>query len=144
MGVNIPNAREYQGVLTGGQPSDDQYREAKEAGFTTIVNLRGLQEPGVAEAKAAVEALGMRYIEIPVSSAADLSRENATKLKSLLEGAEGSVMVHCKSGNRVGALFALKARWIDGKDLEESIEIGRATGLTGMEPAVRQIASADD
>jgi uncharacterized protein (TIGR01244 family) len=139
MGISIPNAKEYQGILTGGQPSDAQYKEAKEAGYKTVVNLRGKTEPGVAESRATVEALGMTYVEIPNSSAADRSPENAQKLKETISG-EGPTIVHCKSGNRVGALFALMSKWVDGKDLEEAIEIGRATGLLGMETAVRQLA----
>lgn len=143
MGIGIPNELEYEGILTGGQPSREQYAQAKEAGYTTIVNLRGLNEPGVTQSQSMVEELGMNYVAIPVSSAADLSRDNAQRLADAIASSEGRVMVHCKSGNRVGALFALKARWLDGEDLESAIEVGRKTGLTGMEPAVRQLAGDD-
>ena len=46
------------------------------------------------------------------------------------------------SGNRVGALFALKAQYVDGKSTEDALSEGRAHGLKAMEPAVRQLLGA--
>ncbi|MDR5880476.1 hypothetical protein [Caballeronia sp. LZ032] len=51
------------------------------------------------------------------------------------------VIVHCGSGNRVGALFALRAAWVKGVDVPKAIEIGRQHGLTKLEDDVRRILS---
>lgn len=36
------------------------------------------------------------------------------------------------------AMAALRAAWVQGQPLEAAIETGRAWGLQGLEPAVRQ------
>ena len=53
-------------------------------------------------------------------------------------GVDGAVLFSCGSSNRVGALFALKARLLDGKSPDEAIAIGEACGMTRLEPVVRQ------
>ena len=45
-------------------------------------------------------------------------------------------MVHCASGNRVGAMLALKAAWIDGASPEEALQLGVDAGLTRLHDRV--------
>ncbi|HKJ95517.1 MAG TPA: hypothetical protein VKA32_07805, partial [Gammaproteobacteria bacterium] len=52
------------------------------------------------------------------------------------------LMVHCASGQRVGALVALKAGWIDGLPVDQAMEVGRKAGLERLEPVVRAQLSA--
>ncbi len=126
-------------VLTGGQPSLDDLSLLKSEGFGVVVNLRTSEEPqGFNEAEE-VRQLGMSYIQIPISAPDGISRENAQKLHDVLSQTETPVVVHCASGNRVGALFALRAYFIEGLPAESSMEIGRNAGLTRLEPLVRQI-----
>ena len=47
-------------------------------------------------------------------------------------------IVHCASGNRVGALFGLKAHLQDGLPAEAALETAHAVGITRMEPTLRQ------
>src|SRR5699024_12708494 len=62
---------------------------------------------------------------------------NARKLDTLLdEHAAMPTLVHCASGNRVGALMALRAAWVQGKSKEEALAIGRRWGLTKAEAAI--------
>ena len=49
--------------------------------------------------------------------------------------------MHCASGNRVGAFFALKAFKYDGKSADESLKIGKAAGLTSLEGKVKALMS---
>jgi hypothetical protein len=44
-------------------------------------------------------------------------------------------LLHCGSGNRVGALLALRESQ-DGADDESALEYGRSAGLTKLEPVV--------
>ena len=81
----------------------------------------------------------MAYVSIPVDGKAGLSEENAAALAEALETAERPLLLHCGSGNRVGALLALKAFQVDGKTAEESLEIGLAGGVTRLEPVVREL-----
>jgi protein tyrosine phosphatase (PTP) superfamily phosphohydrolase (DUF442 family) len=80
----------------------------------------------------------MRYSNLPLRGAADLTRENTIAFDELMRTAQRPVLVHCSSANRVGAIAALRAAWVDGKSEEESIAIGKAWGLKGLEPDVRE------
>lgn len=127
----------FDGILTGGQPTADQFETLAGLGYKTIVNMRGTQESGSTK-PADVESLGMTYVSFPITGAPDVSEENARKLAEILEANEHPVVVHCASGNRVGALFALKAFYVDGETPQEALAIGQAAGVTRLEPVVKQ------
>lgn len=135
---DLPNARSVaDGVISTGQPTVDQLRRAAGTGVKTIVNLCAPGECGWDEA-AVVRDLGMNYLAIPVPDASALTPANARKLHAVLEdAAHRPVIVHCASGNRVGALFALRAFHEQGCDVEGALEQGRLAGLTRLEPYVR-------
>lgn len=133
----VRNARQpLPGLLTGGQPSVEQLENLGELGYRTVVNLRAEGEPGTGRTE--VEALGMDYVAIPVDGAAGLTRANAEALAAALAEAEEPVLLHCGSGNRVGALLAMKAFAVDGASAEEALELGLAAGVTRLEPTVRE------
>lgn len=137
--LDLPNARLVtDGVISAGQPSVAQLRAVALAGVKTIVNLCALNECGWNEAEV-VENLGMCYVAIPVPDASGVTAENARRLHEVLDDAGNRpVIVHCGSGNRVGALFALRAFHAQGRDAESAIEQGRLAGLTRLEPFVRE------
>ena len=58
------------------------------------------------------------------------------RLWQALQGAPGKVLVHCSTGNRAGALMALAAH-AQGLPAADALALGKAAGLTGLEPAVR-------
>lgn len=138
--LEMPNSQFVDSkILTGGQPSLDDLSLLKSKGFGVVVNLRTSEEPQGFDEAEEVGQLGMRYIQIPISAPGGISRENAQKLHDVLSQTDAPVVVHCASGNRVGALFALRAYFIAGLPAESSMEIGRQAGLTRLEPLVRQI-----
>ena len=110
---------------------------AREAGFVAVIDLRGEEEDRGIDEVAAVEALGMRYVSLPVHGADDVTFENAEELDRLLGEFDGPVLVHCASGNRVGALVALRASAAGASDAE-ALAAGKAAGLTRLEPAVAE------
>ena len=124
-------------VATAGQPDEASLEVLSEAGFTTIIDLRGPNERRGIEEQEVVEGLGMSYIALPVTSRDDLSFETASELDALLAEANGPVLIHCGSGNRVGALLALRAS-LNGASDEEALELGRKAGLTGSEGVVTE------
>lgn len=134
----MPNGRSFEeGILTGGQPSEEQLQLARDQGVRTVVNLRTDGESQIDREE--VEAAGLQYFSLPIEGAAGLTEANARLLAQTLEEAELPVMVHCGSGNRVGALFALKAFYSDGATPEEAFETGRRAGMTRLEGEVRRI-----
>jgi uncharacterized protein (TIGR01244 family) len=137
--VEIRNARTpAPGLLTGGQPTPEQFDEIAQAGYRTVINLRGEGEEGRWDEASRAEELGIEYIELPIAGRGDVTRENALALGELLidEGRKPAV-VHCASGNRVGALFALYAFYGKGDSPEAALEVGKAAGLTSLEETVR-------
>ena len=86
----------------------------------------------------------MHYVALPIESKDAISFENARKLDALLEEYPGPVLVHCGSGNRVGALLALRAS-LDGADDESALATGLDGGLTGLEEVVKErLAEGDE
>lgn len=130
------------GLYTAGQPASSDWAMIAGRGVTTVINLRTPAELAGRDEAAEVGAAGMRYAEIPVDGAAGIGMEKARALRSLLDRADGPVLVHCASGNRVGALIALGAADA-GASTEDAIAQGRAAGMTGAETRVRELLSQD-
>ena len=128
---------EAEAILVGGQPTPGQLERAHELGYRTVINLRQPDERDNTDPDR-VRDLGMTYVSIPVNGSADMTEEKARALADALEAAELPVVVHCASGNRVGGLFAMKAYLIDGMSPEEALAVGKAAGMTRLEPTVRE------
>ncbi len=144
LATDIPNARMLsEGLLTGGQPSIEQLEAAARDGYHTVVNLRPPGEQNDWDEASKAAALGLRYITIPIAEVGDLTAESAGMLAGIIgDPANKPIMVHCASGNRVGALFALKAFHLDGESAERALAIGREAGLTRLEEAVKELLTA--
>lgn len=132
-------AAPLDGVVTGGQPSDEDLEMLAERGFRTVVTLRASGEVDEAAEQAKVESLGMRFVSLPISGADDLNETNAEALAGILDDTEQQpLLLHCGSSNRVGALVALKAFYSDHASPEDSLALGHAAGLGSLESTVRE------
>lgn len=142
LALGIQNARApMDGIYCSGQPSADQFAQLKGAGVTRVVSLRSPTEPDTGWEEAKAKELGLEFVRVPVEGERGISVDNATAMAKHLDGASGAVLVMCGTANRVGALFALKARFLDGKTPEESIAVGKACGLSKAEPAVTKLVA---
>ena len=142
--LDIPNACTLDGLCTGGRPSPAHLQKAAELGVKVVVNLCPPAESAGFDEAAVVAGVGMSYVNIPIAGAGDLTPANVALLAAALAGYgdQHRTLLHCASSNRVGAMLALKAKQIDGKSAAEALEIGRAAGLTGLEPVVAQLLQA--
>lgn len=139
-GLNMRNqGHPTESLMTGGQPSLADLAELKTRGITTVINLRGLGENLGYDEAAELKKLGITYVQIPMSTAADLTKENALKLDAALKNIEGTALVHCASSNRVGALLALREFQINGKTADESMAFGKSAGMKSLTPAVEAL-----
>jgi len=138
--VPIPNARVTKtGLLVGGQPSLDQLKAIAQAGYHTVITLRTDMEQGDEGEEATVERLGMKFVSIPVAGPAGLTEDNARRLAKALEAQDAlPAVLHCKSGQRVGALLGLKAFVVDRVSAAAAIDLAKSLGLTKLEAALRQ------
>lgn len=126
-------------VLTGGQPSEADLKKLAKKGVKTIINFRGDGEFDKFDEAQAVESNGMTYLHIPIDSRGALNKDNVAKFRKALDASSGDAFLHCGSGNRVGALFALDAYWNQNKNAEEALEIGKKAGLTSLEGHVETL-----
>lgn len=137
--LGLPNAMSPSPeIVVTGQFSEPQLRELAKLGPVRIVNLRAAGEPGTDWEPALTQELGMTYVHLPITGEADLTEANARRFAEILdERSAGTLdLVHCGSGNRVGALFALKAFYVDGASTEAALAFGKQAGMTRLEPAV--------
>lgn len=132
-----PEAIQGYRYVSTGQPDNELLAIARDAGVVAVIDLRGKDEQRGIDEPAAVEALGMRYVALPVADESDVTYENAELLRSALRDIDGPVMLHCLSGNRVGALFALQARQ-SGASVDEALAVGERAGLTRYRNVVRE------
>ena len=140
--LSIRNARiPMDGVLSGGQPSQEQIEAAARAGFRTVINMRGEDEPGFEWEHEAVEGLGMKYVLLPVTGKESLTREKIERFGATLREAReaGPVLLHCASGNRIGVVLALHAAWVEELDAADALKYGQASGMTRAEDMTREL-----
>lgn len=126
-------------LITGGQPRPGDWRMLRGRKVTTVINLRTDAEMKGRKEATAVVAAGLDYQRLPVAGAADINIKNADDLWQRIEQAPGRVMVHCASGNRVGALLAIGAARHTNMTPQQALVFGRRAGLTGLEPRVREV-----
>jgi uncharacterized protein (TIGR01244 family) len=141
--ISITDIHADTSVLDGvrfvstGQPDKETLEIAKNAGFVAVIDLREESEDRGIDEAAEVEALGMSYFSLPVAGADDVTFENSGQLNKMLSEIDGPVLLHCASGNRVGALFALRASQAGASD-DDALAAGKAAGLTRLESVVAE------
>ena len=126
-----------EGTYSGGRITADEPPALRAAGIAQVIDLTPDAETPAFDEATAVRAAGMAYANLPIAGPADLTPEAVAAFDQLLRNAEGPMLVHCASGNRVGALAALRAAQIGGQPEEEAIAEGRRWGLGSLEGAVR-------
>ena len=137
----IPNYwRLRADVASSGRPTDEGLARLRELGFRVVVDLRTESEGTEAE-RQAVTAAGLRYVSVPVTPRT-FSRADARAVGAVLdEEGRGPVLIHCATGNRVGAVWTILE--LDrGVSYEDALAEGRRIGLRSedMVDAVRRVA----
>lgn len=128
-----------QNTLAGGQPSEADLKQLSAQGIQTVVNFRGDGEFDKYDEAQAVTKNGMNYVHIPIDSREALNKDNVKKFRDALNASPEGTFLHCGSGNRVGALFALDAYWNQNKSAEEALAIGKEAGLTSLTEHVESL-----
>ncbi len=132
-------------VYLGAQPKEDDLAKFKEAGVKSVINLRAEGEnKDFDEMKSCAEA-GLTYNNPGFNSAATLTDPIIDRVRSLLTSeTKDPVLLHCASGNRVGAVW-LAYRVLDEKaPYEQALTEAKAIGLksTDLESKVRTYIEA--
>lgn len=128
-------------VYASGQPSPDQLAALAAEGVRTVINLRAPTEQVEFDEALEAKRLGLRYVTIEIAGAQDVGTETVARFSRELADArrEGAVLVHCASANRVGAMLALDGAMTHNQPTADALAIGRAAGLTTLEPKVIEV-----
>lgn len=98
----------------GAQPKENDYASLAALGIKTVIDL---QDSPKTYAKSAVEAAGMRYVNIPMDDKSYPKQQQIEKFLELVDNPEtGKFYVHCAGGRHrtgvMGAVYRFKHdRW---------------------------------
>lgn len=138
--VEAPNFMVLDDHVAGaGQPALEEIPTLPEKGYSTIVNLRTPGEPYVDEERRLAEEAGLDYVHIPILPQT-MSLADAQELADAIAEAEGNVLIHCASGHRVGALWALEQGLTQGLTPEQAKELAWRSSKTMKEPTAERVA----
>lgn len=136
-------------VIFSAQPSPEDFAIASHSGARRVINLRTAEEMvrrvNFDERDTAREA-GMQYVTIPFTSAT-LSLEQVEAFAAVFEQAvtaDELVLLHCRSSDRAGGLWAVYLTLYQDVPLDRAIELGQQAGLHDevMIGSVRRVAAA--
>jgi len=127
-----------------GQIDATDVARAAEAGYKTLVNNRPEHEepgqPSAAEIKAAAEAAGLSFINLPY--AGQTPPNVVAETAALLEEAPAPVLAYCRTGTRSIKAWALAAALTGTKRPDEIIALAAKAGydLEGARGALVTLA----
>lgn len=125
------------GRISAGPPTAQQLADFAAVGGEVVINLQSFEElQNVPEASWA-EQSNLDYFHIPIANGDDLTGANVAEFHQIVSANENrQMLMHCGSGNRVGAMIALRAAWHQGATVEEAIALGEEYGLASLKPRV--------
>ena len=129
-----PNACQIlPNIITGGQPTTAQLAALKEAGGGIVLDIRDPMEPRPLDEPREVQAHGLEYVNIPISSGS-LSDEKLERILTVLRSAgDRQVFFHCGSGNRVGGAMIPYLMLDRGMEEEAAVTLAMRMGLRSPE-----------
>ncbi|MFU8832254.1 MAG: fused DSP-PTPase phosphatase/NAD kinase-like protein [Wenzhouxiangella sp.] len=135
---SVPNAcTPAKDRYCGGVPEVATLSALAAAGLRTVIDLRPASEWSGVDWRAAVHSAGLRFEQIAVDDVERIARPELERLWQLwTDEALHPMLVHCASGNRVGAALALAAHEVAGLDRSSALVLGEAAGLTRSREAV--------
>lgn len=123
------NVHSFGDTLLCGQPSKEEFVVAKSRGVDVVITLRKAEETAWDEAEV-VRDLGMEFHRFAFGAPPTLTDEIFDKtLKALADAKGKSVMLHCGSANRVGAIWLAHRVLNDGVDVEAARKEAKMVGL---------------
>jgi uncharacterized protein (TIGR01244 family) len=116
---------------TGGQPRPEHFAMLKARGVKTVLNLRTPGEHRAEEEKAAVEAAGMKYYNIPVVYRAPTFEQVDEFLRLTDDPANRPMFVHCTAAIRVGGFWLIRRVMRGGMTWDAALAEAQKVGLKG-------------
>lgn len=128
------------GVLFGGQPTEEQLRAMAADGLSFVLDLRAEGEDRGFDEPAALQSLDVPYLSLPVDAERMEQPETFERFIEAMQDLDGPTLVHCASGNRVGALYYAYLVAGKGENREAARKRARDMGLrsSALEKAVER------
>ncbi len=128
-------------VFITSQPTQETFDALAQKGVKMVINMRRADEMAKLsfDEKTAAKNAGMEYINIPMNTALPKQAEVDQILSTLAKSKDAPVLLHCSSGNRAGAIWALYSGANNGLTPDDAIAEGKVAGLTNeaLEHVVR-------
>ncbi|MBY0549146.1 MAG: tyrosine-protein phosphatase [Candidatus Obscuribacterales bacterium] len=147
--VDLPNFHQVHPFLyRGGEPTPEGVNQLNNMGVKTIFDLRNPGEKKWDEESAA-RKLGIKYIAMPMNSAAPTSKQVKTMMRAIESAkkapADGSVFVHCAHGSdRTGCMMGIwrvtEEKWNYDAAYKEMRKYWFTPKFTNLSGAVRKYA----
>ncbi|MFN7026340.1 MAG: bifunctional sulfur transferase/dioxygenase Blh [Pseudorhizobium sp.] len=135
----MPVTRVTEKLSVASQPSIEDIRSLRENGFKTLINNRPddeeLEQPGTGVEAQEAKHCALAYAFIPVT-AGTITEADVRAFQRAVDGSEGPVFAHCKTGTRSLMLYLI-GEVLDGRmSADEMVEFGRSRGFdTGVADA---------
>jgi len=127
-------------VLCSGQPTEAQFDQLEAAGVVHVLHLRKKGENGTGWEEQRAAKADVKFERLEIDGGKGLTRENVQAFADKLDSyGDEMVLVSCGSSNRVGAMFALKAAWLDGKSKDEAMALGKRAGMKSLTATVEKL-----
>ncbi|MBB6052189.1 fused DSP-PTPase phosphatase/NAD kinase-like protein [Armatimonas rosea] len=143
---NLPNFAVVEpGICRGAAPTAAGLKRLKDLGVKLVIDLR-IEKKGQAEEEAAVKALGLKRVRIPLGAEAPTEKQVAQFLALLKNAKSEPVFVHCQHGaDRTGAMVGIwrvtQSKWGFAQTYTEMRKYGFKTYLKDLKGAVEKRAT---
>lgn len=118
-----------KGVFMASQPQPADFEQAKMGGIELVVNMRHDSEIKDFHEQTVVEGAGLKYIHLPWNGADELTDEIITESRRIFREEKRPMLVHCSSGNRVGAVWMAYRVLDEGVAMEEALKEAKMVGM---------------
>lgn len=118
-----------ENIATGGQPKAAAFAKLASNGYRSVLTLRTDNENvDLKRDRELAEASGMRYIQIPVVTAAPDPKHVEEFIRTVQDKKNYPMLIYCGSANRVAAFWmiyrVIAEGWAEEKAMEEAVKIG--------------------
>lgn len=129
-GLTLSNAQAFGTLHMGGQPTETDLALLAKSGTRRVISLRKPGELKDFDEKARAGELGLEFVELPFATPAELDDGTYAKGRELLrQSSETPSLLHCASGNRVGALWVAYRVLDEGVTWDAALAEAQAVGL---------------
>jgi protein tyrosine/serine phosphatase len=125
-------------LYRGAQPSGVGFASLAKLGVKTVVDLRASGDRSIHES-ALAQALGMRYVNVPLDGYRAPTQAQIAKLLGILcDPSAGTIFIHCRRGaDRTGTIIAAYRIDHDHWDNQQALSEARAFKMAAWERSMQ-------